>query len=156
MRYNNLKVTSKKGVSGIVATLIILVITLVGIGIVMYVVVPLFEGTSENVDYGAKCLEVNLKPISLVCVTGTCTLKLKRDTGTGNAELDGVLAIFANSTGEKSIYNSTGNIEILGTKDFTATTTGIGFTPTKVGISAYFLKEDGTKYTCSGTAEYSA
>ena len=155
MRYN------KKGVSNVVTVLIIVALSIVAIGIVWKVILPMFTAGTENINYGAKCLEVNLKPTSLNCVdvdsdgNYECTVGLERDAGTGEAEFNGVIVVFSDTTNEKTVPKATGNIGVLETKTFsTVAADEITFAPTKVQIAVYFLRQDGTKYICSGTNKY--
>lgn len=155
---------NKKGVSGVVTVLIIVALSLVAIGIVWKVIWPMFTSGTQNINYSSKCLEVNLKPTSLACEDTVpsdgdgnyeCDVNLKRDTSTGDAEFDGVIAIFSDADDEQKVYFNTGNIELLETDSIETTNADkMTIDATKVKIGVYFTKEDGTKYICPGTNEF--
>jgi hypothetical protein len=146
---------NKKGVSAVVATLIILAIVLMGIGIVMYVIMPLFEGTSENIDYSAKCLSTGVTILSADYNEGVGILDvtLKRRAGISRDEFGGV--ILKATDGEKtSEEDISGNIAALESKNRIVVgflDPNTGFTPTKVDANVYFVQEDGEKYICTQT-----
>jgi len=147
MRHN------KKGVSTIVATIIILAIALVGIGIVMYVIIPLFEGTTENVDYTAKCLNTGVTILSATYNPDNSIVKvsLKRKAGIGNDAFDGVKLALTDASGETQSEKWKGNIEVLETKTKDIIT--LNEVITKVEASVYFVDDDGEEHVCLQISE---
>ena len=152
---------NKKGVSEIITTIIIVGIVLVAIGIVYAVIMPIIRGGTQNIDYSERCIEIDLRPTSLSCTpieaspNYACTANLQRNAGTGNAEFDGVVAVFSEGTNTKTITKATGNIEVMKTGEFVTTVAdGVNFGATKVKIAVYFDKTEGGEYICPGTTEY--
>jgi flagellin-like protein len=56
---------NKKGVSAIVATLIIVLLVIVAAGIIWVVIRNIVQSGAEQVEFGQKCLEVNLEYVSV-------------------------------------------------------------------------------------------
>ena len=141
---------NKKGVSTVVATLIILAIVLVGIGIVMYVIMPLFEGTSENIDYSAKCLSTGVTILSADYNRGSniAEVSLKRRAGISSDEFDGVMLKFDDGV-ETEEVDVSGNIAALETKTKSSILSLSNLT--KVDANVYFIQEGGDKYICTQT-----
>ncbi len=121
---------SKGGLSTIVITLIIIMISLVAVGIVWFVVNNLIKSGTQGVELTAKCLNVLIEPTKVNCSKVTanviCDIELTR-TGTGSDEIGGVKMIFKNSTSGvgSSLINLNGNIEALVGKKQTGVNTTV-------------------------------
>jgi len=142
-------INNKKGISGIITTIIIIGIALIAIGILMFVFSGILTRGTESIQFSEKCLDVNLQPTSVNCTGTACTVKIKRSAG-GEA-IDGVKAIFyyADGTSEVSVGGD-GGIGELETVSRTFTLTSAG--ANKVEISPYFTDETEEKQVCAQAA----
>ncbi len=147
----NFLTENRRGLSTIVVTLILILLSLVAVMIVWVVVNKIIKSGATGIDIGAKCINVDVDATAVNCTTGTCDVILMR-TGTGNDEIAGVKLVFIDSTaGESSdVIDELGNIEPLDGKSVNIDT---GLTaPDKVEVTVYFEDESGTKQLCSKTA----
>jgi archaellin len=107
---------SKRGVSGVIAVVFIILITIAAVGVLAAVLIPF---TKNNLNEGSKCLEVTPE-ISLVS-SKTCydSINLTKVTvGLGNVDVDGIYIVVDGSSGSVScdiigttcanVFNSTG------------------------------------------------
>jgi len=150
---------NKKGLSTIVITLLIILISLVAVGIVWVVVKNLVSSGTGGVELSAKCLNTNIEVTKVNCssvgVSRICDVVLKR-TGTESSAIAGVKLVFKNEmSGESSsLINVAGNIEPLVGK----TQTGINTTITgvdRVEVTAFFKDASGNEQLCSQTSPFS-
>ena len=142
---------NQKGVSAVIATIIILAITLVGIGIIMYVIIPMFNENAEDVEFSNNCLQVSIEIVKAEQNSDETEVEvtLKRATGLGDESFDGVKINALNNDGEIiGTEEFSGNIGISeGNKIITVSLTGEN--PESVEAFVYFLKESGEEYICS-------
>ncbi len=140
----------KKGVSAIVATLIIVLLVIVAAGIVWIVIKNIVEGSAEQIELQQKCLEVDLEYVSIAdadfsgCEPGLgYKVTLKRTTG--GDEISGVAVVLLNATdsGEPQEFGAIGE---LGTK--TANICGGVEDATKMEFTAYFEDSEGNPVYC--------
>ena len=61
---------NRKGVSEVVANVLIVLLVIVGIAVIWSVVKPTVDKGSQGIKTGAECLSLSLEPVS--CVTTTC------------------------------------------------------------------------------------
>ena len=141
---------STKGLSTIVATLIIILLTLVAVGIIWVVIRNVVTSGSQQVDINSKCLAVSLQAVS---VTNTSTtnyvVTLKRASG-GADDLGGI---------KVTIFNATTNsgVEEFGplTQLQTNSTTLVGpVNSTSIEYTPYFLDSSGNQQLCSQTQTF--
>ncbi|MEK6906721.1 MAG: hypothetical protein AABW81_03800 [Nanoarchaeota archaeon] len=148
-----------KGLSTIVATLIIILLVMVAIGIIWVVVSNMLEGGAGNVDVASKCQQVDMKIKSVpsTClgqVAGiiSCVVTVERASG-GDSAAVGYRVILENPT--TSVFqdqSGTNALSQLETKSPTVTVTSI-VNVTKVKVAPYFTVDGETK-PCSVTDEY--
>jgi len=70
-----------KGLSGVITTLIIILLVIAAIGIIWAVVQPFIKGSGEKFDINTKCLNVGVEPTKLNCAGGACNVTVKRSEG---------------------------------------------------------------------------
>lgn len=88
---------NNKGLSDIVATLIIILLVIVAAGIIWVVVRNVVQKGAESVELGQKCFEVNLEYVSVVNTTeDTYSVTLRRLSG--GDEIAGVKITLFNGT----------------------------------------------------------
>lgn len=139
----------KKGLSTIVITLILILLSLVAVGVVWFVVNNILKSSGQGIDVGAKCLNVNLEATKVICTGGTCDVTLKR-TGTESDAIAGVKLVFRDSTAEESssVIDEAGNVEALAGKVIQDIDTGLT-APDKIEVTAYFEDDSGNEQLCS-------
>ena len=145
-----------KGLSGIVTSLILIVLVLVAAGIVWAVYNSLIAGSADDTEFSSKCLALALEVNSLLCDATECTATLERGIDS-NEEFDGIEYNFVNADSETGFSVSEGNIVIkkaVSTTEMTSEGTGDTAPATEVQIRIYFTKEDGKKYYCSPAIVY--
>jgi len=149
MRYN------KKGVSGVVTVLIIVALSIVAIGVVWKVILPMFTTGTQNIDYGAKCLELEVRASDVICDEAfVCGLTLTRTLG--NIEFNGVKLIFKDADGNQgTAYEPVSDIMYTnGQEYFEDINSGLDDAPSKVDVSVYFLDQENNKHECSGSTTF--
>lgn len=143
---------NKKGLSTIVATLLIILLTLVAVGIIWVVVKNVVQGGSNQVTTDSKCLAADVvatKVTNSTLLDYAVTLNRQG----GEDELGGVKLVFTNADGSTNILRDiSGNIPALST-----VTESVTFTqaesdslpnPDGVSVVVYFLDASGTPQLC--------
>lgn len=145
----------KKGLSTIVITLILILLSLVAVGVVWFVVNNVIKGGTSGVDINAKCLNVIVEATKVECTAGVCDVTLMR-SGTGNDEIGGVKLVFRDSTAGTSSAvidkdddtELGGNIEALAGKIIADVDTELD-APDKVEVTVYFEDDAGKEQLCA-------
>ena len=142
-----------KGLSTIVATLLIILLTLVAVGIIWVVVKNVVQGGTEQVDIDAKCLQASVVATKVVNTTaafdgfGNYEVTLTRE-GSGDA-IGGVRLVFMNASESVSeVIDVDGNLQGIQTRTSTVTFDEVT-NPNQVTAVAYFLDADGNAQLCS-------
>lgn len=140
---------SKKGLSTVVTTLIIILLVFISVGIIWVVIRNVIEGGIESIDYGSKCLEVNVKASQITCDIGNCDVTLTREAG--GEDIAGVKITIYNSAGtNNSVVEYVGNIAQLGTVTPATFITGLtDVDTTKTKVVPYFEDGQGNEVICS-------
>ena len=142
-----------KGLSTIVATLLIILLVLVAVGIIWGVVRNLIQGGVEQAEIDAKCLEIDIIATKAECVstadggnTGLCNVTVSRSSG--DEDIGGVKLVLSSDEGESNyIHTEEGNMPALAVKTITNIDSGI-INSSKVGVIAYFLDTSGNEQLC--------
>jgi hypothetical protein len=142
---------NKKGLSTIVATLLIILLTLVAVGIIWVVVKNVVTGGSDQVTLDSKCLSANVVATKVTNVTNVYSVTLSRQGGTD--ELGGVKLVFTNEDGTTSsvvdVPGTTYPLAALSTITVPATVnTTIVPNPSRVNVFVYFLDSSGNPQLC--------
>lgn len=78
---NNIK-NSKRGLSAIVTTLIIILLVFIAIGIVWAVIQDVIKGGTESIDYQSQCLTIGVKLTKIDCSGDfNCDFTILRESG---------------------------------------------------------------------------
>jgi hypothetical protein len=146
---------NKKGLSDIVVTLIIIVLSLVAIGVVWTVVNNLLKGQTSSAEITSKCLGVNLEVTKVICGTANpkiCNLSISR-TGTGTDAIAGVKIVFqeTNGTRTSAVISKVGDVPALVGGSYTLLASTLT-TPKRVEVTPYFTDASGKEQLCSQTA----
>jgi hypothetical protein len=139
---------SKRGLSTIVTTLIIMLLIMVAVGIVWFVVNNLIQESTGQVSTKTKCIGVSVTPIKVVSYSGgVYQVTLSRNAA--DEEIGGVRLVFTSDEAEDNyIENVGGDIALLGKKIVNVSVEGL--TPTKVEAFVYFANEGGEPQICTG------
>ena len=145
-------IKNKKGVSGIVATLIIILLVLVASGIMWVVLQGVLDEQTSEIDLAKVCMDSNLRATQTEN-NGTATyytITLQRNAKGGT--LAGAKLIFYNNTDISDVIDYSNDIDALESKRFTidATITNV----TKVEVSGYYLDADGNDNICPQSSAY--
>lgn len=152
---------NKRGLSTIVVTLIIVLLSIVAIGIVWAVVKGILTSSSQGLELNSKCLNIQIEATQMNCSDGAttkiCDIKFTR-TGSESSPIAGVKLVFRNETSETSsnLIEVTGNIEQLVGKKQTGIDTGIANENglNKVEVTAFFKDASGNEQLCSQTSSF--
>ncbi len=139
----------KRGLSTIVVTLILILLSLVAVGVVWVVINNVIKSGTSGVDISSKCLNTNVEATAVSDCPSTCKVTLIR-TGTETSEIGGVKLVFRDSTAgtSSSVISETGNIEALVGKIIPTVTTGL-VAPDKIEVTVYFVDASGNEQLCS-------
>ena len=142
---------NKKGLSTIVTTLIIILLSLVAIGIIWVVVSNVIEGGAEQSEINAKCLQIDIKATAAGCDGGDCNVTYRRSSG--GDDIDGIKVVLSN--GQESFTHSVSvNVQPLSTNTTTTIATGLAGNISSVQIAAYFIDASGNEQICATTSTF--
>lgn len=146
---------NKRGLSTIVVTLIIILISLVAVGIVWVVVRNVINAGTQGVDVSSRCLNINVEATAVNCSSAgssrMCDVQLMR-SGTGSDAIAGVKLVFKNTTAgtSSSLVNVAGNIEPLVGKKQTGINTTL-VSANRIEVTAFFKDTSGNDQICQQT-----
>jgi len=104
---------NNKGISSIIATLILLLLTIVLVGIVWAVVSGIVNTTSQGATAGAQCVHSAIDITSATCKAsiGDCNVTVQRTLGTDT--IGGVRLVFSNVAGSSNFTDVNGTLQAL-------------------------------------------
>lgn len=149
----------KRGISTIVTTLIIILISLAAIGIVGLVINNFVKNSTQGIDINSKCLNVNVEATKVECTDGTttqiCDVDLKR-TGTDNSAIAGVKFVFRGDNVNSNLISIEGNIDALVGKMENGVETGVLNTEelNKLEVTVSFKDASGKEQLCPQTTSF--
>ena len=143
---------NKKGLSTIVATLLIILLTLVAVAIIWVVVKNVIVKGTEQLDVDAMCLDSEVVATQVTNTSATDFLVTLNRKG-GDTELGGVKLVFTDPSEATSfvvpIPGSTYPLAALATRTVPAPLAGSGLVnPNKVSVVVYFIDEAGKEQLC--------
>lgn len=148
---------SKKGLSTVVTTLIIVLLVIVAIGIVWLVIRNVIETGIGNVDYNTKCLSVDMEITDVNCQITPDQCEIIYTRNPGGDEISGIKIILNNGTDTGSPMSNQSAIGPLETNRW-------GINPNvdlmrpmtlEVNLAAYFLDDSGDEHVCGIIDTYS-
>lgn len=144
---------NKRGISSIIATLILLLLTIVLVGIVWAVVSGIVKTSTEGVSSGAQCLNSAIDVTTASCTgAGVCNVTIQRTLGSD--VIGGVRVIFFNEAKDSTNFTDIeGNVLILETARLINTPMSV-VNVNEINAYIYFTQTSGTKNVCSVPAEY--
>ncbi len=168
MKGGNMKRKNKRGLSTIIATLLIILLTLVSVGIIWVVIRNVVQGGSNQIDLSQKCVSVALSAVTVLPTGNLSTFQVTLKRGSDSEGNVGVkLNIFSpiNNSGVGD-FAAFGELSPLGTLTKTIVTGGqvSGFFPNltapgaagtnKIEFTAYFRDASGVTQLCSQTNSF--
>ncbi|MBU1501792.1 MAG: hypothetical protein KJ905_03405 [Nanoarchaeota archaeon] len=156
-----LKMENKKGLSAVVATLIIILLVLVAVGILWVVIRNVIQGGADTIELSQKCLEVKLEASGVSPVgetSGIYSVTLARKAG--GSDPIRVKLNFFNATGNvnSGIIDFGTTLNVLDTKTNSSITTKTdGSTATNITVAnkmeytIYFVNDLGEEQICEST-----
>jgi len=158
---------NRKGLSEIVATLIIILLVIIAVGIIWTVVRNLLQSGADQIEISTKCNNVDIKAVSVspAGMPGNYTVRLSRG---GDAEdpVEGIMITFYNNeTNSPSAVDFGSTLSALQdkTQEVNSTlvlqigTSGVTFVnketmgnATKITYTPYFLSSAGDVQLCPG------
>lgn len=146
-----MRIQNRKGLSAIIATLLIILLTLVAVGIIWVVIRNVVQGGAEQIDLSQKCIAVDLSANAASCDgTGICSVTYNR--AVGGDDVAGVKIILSNGL-TSFTHPVPGNIAPFDQKTEANIATGLSPEPNSVQIAAYFLDASGNEQLCNPTGE---
>ena len=140
-------IKDKRGLSGVILTVIMIGLVLVAVGIVWVVVSGILTNQTESLEQSQKCVGLSFDVELLSCDGSACNVSIERISGSAQEEIDGVEMTFTNDEGASNSVSNTGNI--VATKTIPEVDTGIT-SPTQVDVRVYFdVEGEDTPYYCS-------
>ena len=129
---------NRKGVSEVIANVLIVLLVIVGIAVIWSVVKPTIDKGAQGIKTQSDCLGLSVEPVSCIYDTdaSSATAKIKRNPGAGNFE--SVDIVFTGNDGTSKVHTfmtTQDNLDELSTADVTATGVGGLTTPVKVSVA---------------------
>ena len=148
---------SKKGLSAIVATLLIILLTLIAVGIIWVVIRNVVESGAEQVDFGTRCIEVDLEAVAVnETSAGVYSVTLYRNAG--GDDIGGVKVSVFNASLASSGPMDFGTINPLGQRTVSLNTSVTPATRVNNGnqvqFTAFFVDASGNEQACTQTGTF--
>ncbi|HTZ41761.1 MAG TPA: archaellin/type IV pilin N-terminal domain-containing protein [Candidatus Omnitrophota bacterium] len=143
-----MKIKNQKGISTIIATLILVLLTIVLVGIVWAVVSGIVKTSTQSTQTQAQCLNSAIEITVASCQkagNGNCNVTLERTLGTDT--IGGMRLIFINSTGASNFTDISGDLAALVPK--TVSFTSMVGSASEVDAAIYFTDSSGNKNLCT-------
>ncbi len=137
---------NKRGLSGVVTTVLIVLIGLAAVGIIAGFVLPAVQESSSEIS--ASCFQIALTPSGCTALGNVATVNIKR--GPGSASLEELRFVLTNSDGESEVLPqdvTDAELAELQTKSFTAIASA-GFVPVSIGVAPVVTNEAGEGQLC--------
>ena len=139
----------KKGVSGVILTIIMIVLVLAAVVIIWGIINNFLTSQSEEIDVSVKCLNVDIQATKLACSgaqNDVCDVTLSRSSR--GDDITGMKLVFTNASRETNyVHDVSGNLGLLETTTILNITTGIA-NANKVEVVAYFTDASGNEQLC--------
>jgi len=140
---------NKKGVAGIILTIIMIVLVLAAAVIVWGIISNFLQTQTGEIDTSTKCLKIDIQTTKLLCsgvLNDVCDVTVSRDAK--GDDIAGIKLVFTNASGETNyVHDVVGNIAPLETKTIPSISTGIT-NVNKVDVVAYFTDVSGNELLC--------
>lgn len=145
---------NKRGLSAIVATLLIILLAIIAFAIVSVVIRNTVGNTAEKIELNEKCLEVEIHATQITKVTpiGEDIFDINFTRSISGETIEGIKVILENENGE--IISEDLIKQIEAPSKWVETSWNFGgdgtFEPVKVTVNPFFLRENGDIHPCEG------
>lgn len=136
----------KKGISTVVATILIVLVAVIAVVMVWAILKPTLEGLTKKIS--ANCLDIDLEVVSASCDANNATVTVKLNTG----KISGLKLILSNGTDSESI-NETNIPDELEMKTYTVTDISVSSINSANVAAVIGEADDGTEKVCAPTSE---
>lgn len=140
---------NKRGISDVVTTVLIVLLSIVAIAILWGFLQPMFTKSGGKIQQAEACLTVNLEVASCSAIGNVANVTVKRNPGAVN--LKEIKLIFSAADGTTAVVNGTGYPEELGSKVYA--NNNVGFKATGVSVAAGIADSQGIVSYCSPTQQ---
>jgi len=143
-------IKDKKGMSGIIVTIIMIALVLVAIAIVWGLVINLVGQQQDRVERSEQCVGLGLEIRNAACSDtnpSLCNLTMRRQ-GATSQDPAGIKVVFVGEGGNSSDSSEFGTITQLQTKTLEDIDSGITDI-VRVEVTPYFLDETGNQDNCN-------
>ena len=138
---------NKKGLSAIVGTLLVVLLTIAAVGIVWAVLRGTIQSNTDQIDFSKFTLSMDIVAAQYDSDTGASSVTVQRNAGDGN--LYGLSFIFSNAT-ENNVVERIVTLDQLDKQTFTFSSDEIGLTgPTEISIAPLSLSSSNEQITGS-------
>jgi len=142
-------IKNKRGISGVIVALILVLLALVAAGIIWFVVRNIAEGGAEDITLRTRCFDIDMSPTQASCTAGICNVTIER-ADSSDEEIAKVRLVFTNEDGTQNYpVDRDVSITALGLETVSDIDTGL----TDVGeVEVAFYLEDsaGEQQLCPG------
>jgi hypothetical protein len=138
----------KRGLSNLVATVLIILLALAAVALVWSFLQPSFERTGVQIDLGTECLNVDVKPVACTYdANRISTVTVQRSAG----EISEIIVVVEH-TDDTTTTNRTTAPDLLATKNYqVAAPSAAGETPDQAQVAA--IVSDGVNsQVCAASA----
>jgi hypothetical protein len=154
---------NKQGLSTIVATLLIIMLTLVAVGIIWVVVRNVVGTGTQQVGIDAMCMQTDVQATKVVKdeTSGSFNVTLSRTTG--EDEIGGVKLVFTNAEGSTNAIRTINDtiLESLSALDTITVPVNLSLEVwgglvniTNVDVVVYFLDDSGNEQLCQTSSKH--
>ena len=145
---------SKRGLSDVLATMMIILLVLVAIGIIWVVVRNFINQGTEQIDIGSKCLAVTLDAVGVVETAGVYAIALHRGSDS-EGDLGVKVSVFNTAESSSVVdWGAFGDLDALGTVTKSVTPSPALVGGNRVDFTAFFKDASGNEQLCSQTTTF--
>lgn len=143
----------KRGLSTIVASLLVVLLVVVVMGVIWFAAKNFVTTGTETFDIGTKCLQVNLELVSVIETSpGAYDVTLKR-IPPGDGDIGGVKFVLSNGTDYSDVLDFGSTIKPLATEKSHVEDTEIT-NAKNIETTVYFLDNSGNEQICQQTSTF--
>ncbi|MEM3091949.1 MAG: hypothetical protein QXD05_02375 [Candidatus Pacearchaeota archaeon] len=146
-------IKNNKGLSDVLAALIIILLVLVAVGIIWIVVRNVVQQGSEQFDFERKCLAIDLRAVGVESISGepgNYSVTLRRAAGGDN--IAGIKVALLNATGDSSQILEFGTLSP--TQEAKRKISAGILNASRLDYTPYFIDASGNQRLCSQTGQF--
>lgn len=151
---------NNRGLSGIVTTLIIILLVLVAVGVIWGVVNNLLDRSTGTISTTTKCLDIDVRATKVIeseTNPGVYNVTLTRKPTGGDEEFGAMMVMFNDVTNTEAVeFDGTlGPLDVK-TREFDTTLSDVTTVTngTKIQITPFFRDDSGQRMLCTTSTEF--